>query len=270
MKKNKVWITINSIFAFVSAFIFIKAIVAFARFVIILYFNGSTQMTNFEMDCITWMYSEFWTTTTVLSIYMIGLIISANLIIISYVLYRNFRTIKGFLKLWFAWLYVISINQSIGLFIRDIPFKRDLYHALNWMYIPYGVMFGIAVLTVPALYFTNLGNDIKFLRMAPSFDDILSNAQRRRFFTRIAFLPALLGSAIILLMHFNRIQLFEIAELLLIIASILVSYVIFRKDELIVEFRIVKNEPTNKFNVFMFTLFVLAIGAYYYFTIRYY
>jgi hypothetical protein len=270
MKKNKAWVTINSIFAFVSAFIFVKAVVAVSRFLVIRYFNGSTQMENFEMDCITWMYSDFWTMTSVLSIYLIGLIVSANLIIISYVLYRYFRTHKGFLKLWFAWLYVISINQSIGLFIRDIPLKRDLFHALNWMYIPYAVMIVIAVISLPALFFTNIGNDIKFLRMAPSFDEILSNNSRRRFYTRIAFLPALFGSMILLLLHFYKIELFEISELLLLIASVSITYILFFKEELIVEFRIVKNEPSNKLSILMLILFICSVIGFYFFTTKYY
>lgn len=270
MKNSKIWISINSFFAFVSAFIVMKGIIAISRFIIIRYFDGSTQMDNFELDCITWKYSSFWTQTTVISIYTIGLFAGLSTILLSYALYRHYRIRRGFVKLWFSWLFVIAINQSVGLFIRDIPFKRDLYHALNWMYLPYGIMIAISVLTVPALYFLNIGNDIKFLRMAPGFDDIISNRSRRGFYTRIALIPAVAGSAFLLLMHFYNIQLFEISELLLLIISICVTYIMFIKDELIVEFRIVKNENSNNFNLFVLILFIVSVAAFYYFSTKYY
>jgi hypothetical protein len=155
MKKNKSWIIINSFLAFVTAFFFIKAIVVISKFLVIRYFSGSTQMQNFEIECVTWVYSSFWTNSSVISIYLIGFIVSLLLIIISYLLYQRFKTIRGFLKLWFSWLYVFAVNQSVGLFIRDIPFKRDIYHALNWMYIPYGAMIAIAVLSIPVLFILN-------------------------------------------------------------------------------------------------------------------
>ncbi len=270
MKKSKIWISINSFFAFVSAFIIMKGISAISRFIIIRYFNGSTQMDNFEMDCITWKYSAFWTQTTVISIYTIGFFVCLATALISYALYRHNRAKKGFLKLWFSWLFVIAVNQSVGLFLRDIPLKRDIYHALNWMYIPYGIMIVITVLTIPALYFLNIGNDIKFLRMAPAFDDIVSNRSRRGFYTRIALIPAVAGSVFLLLMHFYNIQLFEISELLLLIISICITYIMFIKDELIIEFRIVKNENSNNFNLFVLMLFIVSVAAFYYFTTKYY
>ena len=131
-------------------------------------------------------------------------------------------------------------------------------------------MIVIAVLTVPALYFANLGNDIKFLRMAPSFDDIASNRSRRRFFTRVVMLPAFFGSLFVLLLHFWDIQLFEITEALILLVSLSVTYLLFRKEELIVEFRIVKSEPSDRFNLFVMVLFALSLFCFYYFTTTYY
>jgi hypothetical protein len=227
-------------------------------------------MDNFELDCITWMYSDFWTSTTVISIYITGAIVAGIAAVMAYAFYRFFRAQKGFAKLWLAWIYVISINQSIGVFLRDIPFKRDIFHALNWMYFPYWLMIAIAVLTIPALYFSNLGNDIKFLRMAPSFDDIASNRSRRRFFTRVALLPALFGSAFVLLMHFWDIKLFEITELLVLVVSLSVTYLLFRKEELIIEFRIVKSEPSDRINIFIMALFAVSVFCFYFFTTTYY
>ncbi|MBN2778878.1 MAG: hypothetical protein JXR36_14670 [Bacteroidales bacterium] len=259
MNKNRIWISINSFLAFVSAFIFLKAVIVLARFVVMRHFGGSTQMENFEIECITWMYSSFWTQTSVVSIYLIGFIVALFLIIAFYALYRRFRTVRGFLKLWFAWLYVFAVNQSIGAFLRDIPFKRDIYHALNWLYIPYGVMIAMAVFSIALLFALNYGNDIKFLRMSPSFDSISSNRQRRRFYTRVALLPAIFGSAFILLLHFNNINLFEIVEKLLIIFAVVVAYLQFSKEDLIIEFRIVKNEPSEKPGILLIALFALSL-----------
>lgn len=262
MKKNKSWIIINSFLAFVSAFIFIKAVIVFTKFLVIRYFGGSTQMENFEMECVTWTYSSFWTNASVISIYLIGFFVSLLLILISIFLFRKFKTVRGFIKLWFSWLYVFAVNQSIGVFLRDIPFKRDIYHALNWMFIPYALMIVIAVLSVPLLFALNYGNDIRFLRMAPSFDNIISNRHRRRFYTQVALIPSVLGSLFILLLHFYRINLFEIVEKLLIIFAILIAYTRFSKKDLIFEFHIVKNEPMNKPSLLLIVMFIVALFSF--------
>lgn len=262
MKKNRCWIIINSFLAFVSAFIFMKAVVLFAKFLVIRYFGGSMQMENFEIECVTWTYSSFWTNASVVSIYLIGFMVSLLFILVAIFLHSKFKTVRGFIKLWFSWLYVFAVNQSIGLFIRDIPFKRDIYHALNWMYIPYGLMIAIAVISVPLLFGLSYGNDIRFLRMAPSFNNILNNKRRRRFYTQVAFIPAVLGSVFLLLLHFSSINLFEIVEKLLIIFSILIAYLHFIKGELIVEFHIVKDEPTNKPSILLILLFFVSIFSF--------
>ncbi len=262
MKRNKSWIIINSFLAFVSAFIFIKAVIIFTKFIVIRYFGGSTQLENFEMECVTWSYSSFWTTESVISIYLIGFFVSLILILISIFLFKKFKTVRGFIKLWFSWLYVFAVNQSIGMFLRDIPFERDIYHALNWMFIPYALMIVIAVLSLPLLFAMNYGNDIRFLRMAPSFDNIISNRRRRFFYTNVALIPSVLGSMFILLLHLYGINLFEIVEKLLIIFAILIAYMRFTKDDLIVEFHIVKDEPINKPSPLLITMFIVTLFSF--------
>lgn len=270
MKKSNLWITINSFFIFVSAFIFVKSLVILSKFIVMRSFGGSTQIKNFEIECITWKYSAFWTPTSVISIYLTGAITAAIMAIIAYVLYRALRTRKGFVKLFFSWVYVIAINQSIGIFLRDIPAKRDIYHALNWMYIPYWAMIVIMLISIPVLFFANVGNDIKFLRMATSNENIISNKERGKLYTRVALLPAILGSVFMLLTHFKSIQFFEIIEALLIIVSIGFTYAIFFKENFPVQFRINKSEPTDKFSVFSIALFCTAIALFYYLITTYY
>ncbi len=120
-------------------------------------------------------------------------------------------------------------------------------------------MIVVAVLSLPFIVLLNYGNDIKFLRMSPGFDFISSNRQRRRLYTRIALLPAIFGSLFILGLHFNNIHLFEVVEKLIIILGVLVAYIHFAKEELIVEFRIVKNEPIQKPGIILIVLFVFSM-----------
>ncbi|PLX09024.1 MAG: hypothetical protein C0596_04290 [Marinilabiliales bacterium] len=264
MNKKSYWIFLNSFFAFVSAFIFIKAIIVIFRFLVIRYFNGSTQMDNFEIDCITWKFSSFWNQTSVISIYIAGFFIACVIIVFAYILYRWFRTKRGFFKLWFTWLYIFAISQSFGIFLRDIPFRRDIYHALNWMYFPYWLMIVASLITIPAIIVLNFSNDIKFLRMSPGFDYIRSNIQRRRLYTKVALLPSIFGSIFILFLHFNNINLFEIVEKLIIIAGIVIAYFHFSREEMLVEFRIVKNEPIGKPGLLLIILFILSLYGYLY------
>ncbi len=264
MKQGKLWIVFNSLLAFISAFIFAKMVIGFARFLVMRYFDGSVIMKNYEILCVSWKYSEIWTKKSVISIYLTGLIVAVLLIVFSSILYTKSKSIRGFAKLWLIWLYVVSINQSIGLFIRDIPFRRDLFHALEWMFIPYTVIITICFLSIPFLIITNIYNHLKFLRMTPSFDRVSSKKKQRAFYTNIAVIPAVIGSLILMMLNGFKIEMFEIVELLVLIFSLLFSYSLMFHTLTIMP-RIVKNEPTNKFGLILFVLLCITIGTFYFF-----
>lgn len=266
MNKNKLWIFTNSLFAFVSAYILIKAVIILARFLIIRYLDGSTELVNFELECINPASSRIWNHFSVLSIYFIGFILASILIGVFYALYRKFRRTKGLLKLWFVWLYLISTTQSFGAFVRDIPFYRGSYHALNWLFIPYGAILGIAFLSIIILFVLNYMNIIRFIKMAPSWDYIETNKSRISFYTLIAFLPAIVGCLIITLLNINNINNFEILEKLVIIFCVSVPYLHFLKKNKKLLFKRVKDDTTDKPNTFIIILFTLMIVGYYVFS----
>lgn len=265
MKDSKLWITVNSLLAFISAFLFAKMVLGFARFVVMRFFEGCVVMRNFEILCVTWKYSPIWTYKSVISIYLTGFIAAIVLLIISYLLFLKYKKIRGFIKLWIIWLQVILINQSVGLFLRDVPFKRDLFHALEWMHIPYNVMIFITILSIPILIVFNLYNHTKFLRMTPAYDYILSNKRQRNLYTLLAFIPAVLGSFFLLILNGFKFQLFELVELSILIISIGFSYFLMLNEELTIEIRIVKNEPSNRFSLFVFSGFAIILAAFYFY-----
>jgi magnesium-transporting ATPase (P-type) len=227
------------------------------------YLDGSTELVNFELECINPPSSKIWNHFSVLTIYFIGFILASGLIGISYALYKKFRSNKGLLKLWFIWLYVISTTQSFGAFIRDIPFYRGTYHALNWLFLPYGAILGIAFLSILILFILNYMNIIRFIKMAPSWNYIETNKLKISFYTLIAFLPAIVGSLIITLLNIHNINNFEILEKLVIVFCVSVPYLHFLKKNKKLLFRRVKNDTTDQPNAFVITLFALTIVGYY-------
>ncbi len=259
MKKHKFWLFFNSLLAFISAFIFMKAVILLTRFSIIRILGGSTKLLNFELECINPPYGEFWNPFSVFSIYLSSFIVSAIMIILAYIFYKRFRMQAGLIKLWFVWLYIIAISQSFGVFLRDIPFYRDIYHALNWMFIPYGGMLVIAFIMLPVIFFTNFMNIIRFSKMAPHYDYIATPLNMRKFYGRIAFLPAVIGSATLLLLNVKNIQGFEIIEKLIILFCVGVAYLHFLRKSKKLHFRRVKNDTTDELSLIIIILFVLAI-----------
>lgn len=262
MKKHKFWIFFNSLLAFISAYIFMKAVIIITRFAIIRIFGGSTILYNFEMDCFNPPYSGFWNPLNVFSIYLSGFIVSAILVLLAYLFYKRFRMHVGLIKLWFVWLYIIAISQSFGVLFRDIPFYRDIYHALNWMFIPYGAMLGIAFVMLPILFFTNFMNIIRFSKMAPHYDYIATPVAKRKFYGRVALLPAIAGSVFLLLLNIMHLQAFEIIEKLIIIFCVSIAYLHFLRKNKTLHFRRVKNDTTDEMSPIIIVLFILAIAGF--------
>ncbi|MGM0650289.1 MAG: hypothetical protein ACQES1_07270 [Bacteroidota bacterium] len=263
MKRHKFWIFINSLLAFISAYIFVKAVIILVRFVIIRFFDGDLQLTNFEMECVSPPYSNIWTSFSVKTIYLSGFLISGILIPVAYGFYKRFQSEKGLVKLWFVWVYVIAISQSFGVFIRDIPFSRDIYHALHWTYISYGGMLGFIVVSLPALFFLNYMNIIRFMKMAPSSEYLKTTALKRKFYNRIALLPALFGSLLIIAINYKTLQAFEVVEKLVILLCVAIPYLHFLKKKLELNFLRVKNDTTDQFNPFVLLAFLFAVIGYY-------
>jgi hypothetical protein len=270
MKEEKIWITINSTLAFMSAFVVAKMTIGLARFVVMRHFDGSVIMRGYEILCVSWKYSPIWTYKSVISIYLTGFITALVLYILSNILYHKYKRNRGFLKLWLIWLIIIFINQSIGLFLRDIPFKRDLFHALQWMHLPYAIMIIFTIISIPLLIMTNLYNHAKFLRMTPTYDYILSKKRQRNFYALIAVIPAILGSFFLLAFNGFKFQSFQVIELFILIVSLGFSFILMLKGELTREIRIVKDEPSNRFSLLLFVGSIIIFTTFYFFSTIYF
>lgn len=268
--KRKLLIILNSFFLFLSAFIFTKLLLITTRFVIIRSFGGKTQLIGFNMECVDHPYAPIWNVTSVISIYLSDFISALILAFFAYAFYTYFKRKRGFIKLWLIWFYIIAINQSIGSFIRDIPFKRDIYHALNWMHIPYEAMIVFSFLTLFILFFVYRNNYIKFLRMSAGKEDYLKLKSRRSFYTQIALIPAILGIGVILLLQYPKFRAYEYVEAALLLSGVAISYVFLFKEKLLLGFRVAwKNNP-GYFSYFATIAAAIALFAFFYIRIKYY
>ena len=261
---------LNSFFLFVSAYIITKLSLAFVKFIVIRSFGGKTLFKGFYMECVNHSSSPIWTQVSVLSIYLANFITALLIGIFSYILYTYFKRLKGFMKLWLLWVYIIAVNQSLGSFIRDIPFKRDIFHALNWMYIPYEAMVVFSALTIIPIFFIYRNNLIKFLRMSSGKVDFLLLPNRRKFYSLIGLIPGLLGLGFILLTHIHKIKAYEYIEVGLFLFALLIPYLFLLKKQIFNDFRIAKGNKPGAFSIITMLAFVISVATYFYLKNRYY
>lgn len=246
--RGKINIILNSFFCFISAFIMIKGIIVLSRFIIMRQFSAWVHLINFDLICMNGEDARIWTPLSVVSIYGVGFFVAAFLAVLGLVFFYKIKRTKGLLKLFAFWFYVIALNQSLGVFLRDIPIKRDVYHALNWMYVPYEAMIGITVLAGIVLFILNGFNYKKALRVVPSTELIRDNKNRRKTYAYIVMFPAIISAVFLLLLHFYNIKVYEVAEFIILIISLAVPYIIFFSGSIPKKIKILKDEPTDLFN----------------------
>jgi len=238
-KKSKFWIILISTLCFIAAFIFAKGLIGFARFIIIHYFGGSFHLDNFDLVCVEHANSSIWTHKSVISIYSIGLLAALFMALVSFVFYKWTKNQKGIVNLWFLWLYVIALNQALGKLFVDVILKRDFYHALNWMYIPYQFMYVIAAPSIVLLSIVISYNRKRFIRIATSQKGIKSKKFHHNKYTYISLVPAIIGTALLLMSHVTNIHRFEVFEMLIIIITLYISFAFPLQN---------KNEKPNNFD----------------------
>ncbi len=261
--KDKIWLISNSLFCFISTFIFIKGVIGFSRFVVMRYFDAWVNLDNFDVICLNGKYAEIWNRSSVISMYGIGFIAGLILVFLAYYFFKEYKSKRGLLKLWFIWLYLISVNQSIGIIIRDIPLKRDMYHALNWMLFPGELLVGMIVLSALVIIVIHAFSARKFLRLATSKSDIKENYNRRVFYFQLVTIPGLIGSAFILQLHFGDIRDYEVIELILLNISLIIPYFLFMKGEMPKKIRILRDEKTDIRSVPIIVLSALFIAVFF-------
>lgn len=245
---EKLNIVLNSVFCFISAFIMVKGIIGLSRFIMMRHFSAWVHLINFDLICMNGKDARIWTPLSVISMYSVGFIVAGGLAILGLIFFYKIRKTKGLLKLFGFWFYVIALNQSLGIFLRDIPIKRDLYHALNWMYVPYEIMIGITIFAGILLFILNGFNYKKALRLAPSSEMIRDNKNRRKIYACIVMLPAMISAVFLLLLHFYNIHVYEVTEFIILIVSLAAPYIIFLSGNIPKKIKILRNEPTNQLN----------------------
>lgn len=251
---QKNWVLLNSTFCFLSAFLFVKGSIAFWRFIVMRYFDAWVNLDNFDIICLNGKYAKIWNHNSIISMYSVGFMVGLFLVFLGFYLYKQYKSKKGLLKLWFIWLYIISVNQSFGIIIRDIPLKRDIYHAFNWLSIPNELLIGMMILSVFLIIVIHGFSARKFLRLATSSLVLRDNKKRRVFYTQLVWVPALIGSLFTLIFHFWDIRDYELIELLILMLSLSIPYFLFISRESPKKIRILKGEPTDIKNISVITI----------------
>ncbi len=262
-KKEKIWFILNSTFCFLSAYILVKAIVDASRFIVMRHFKGWVHLINFDLFCLNGEESNIWTQTSVISIYGVGFVVSFVILIFSIYFFKKYKSQIGISKLFITWVYVVALNQSFGVIVRDIPLHREFYHAFNWMYLPYALMIVILVIAVVLLFIFNHSNANKFLRLATSTNEIRDNKSRRTTYTQVALFPALLGSVIISLLTPFRMDVYEIVELFLIVFYICVPYIMLLSGQIPNTIKIFKEEKSKVVNLPIILFFAFLLTSFY-------
>jgi hypothetical protein len=253
---NEFIMVVNSTMCLISAFIFAKLLIGLVRYFTINYFGGEIEIVNFDVNCIT-RDQVFWTTKRILIIYSVGVMTSSLLIFGSLYSFNKFKYMRGLTKLWFLWLYVVSVVLTLGTISKDIMLRRDFYWTVVYMYIPRNVNFFIVFLSSVGLLVVGYFFYRKFLRFSISLDLVKTRRQRMELYTVVAVIPIIISTYILVFMHFYHIRIYEITEALILIIAVFVPYLrVYRDNKPI---NLLKNERTN---IFSKKALFLAIGSF--------
>lgn len=252
---NEFIMVANSTLCLISAFIFAKFVIGLVRYLTINYFGGEIEIANFDVNCVT-KDPTFWTIKRIMVTYSIGVITSSLMIVGSLYSFNKFKYMRGLTKLWFLWLYVVSVVLTLGTIAKDIMLRRDFYWTVVYMFLPQPALYMIVFIASVGLLVVGYFFHRKFLRFSISLELVRTRRQRMELYTFIAVVPVIVVTYVLIFIHFYHLRIYELTEALILIITVFVPYLrVYRDNKPI---NLLKNETTNVFN---YKALLLAIGG---------
>lgn len=196
---DKIAITANSTALYLLSYLFVFVLHQAFTLLAAWIFKYSVEFNFTDITFLVYKYA--WTFDSVKIIYSAGPIFCLLLSIFMIVVAIRFREFDGFLKVFFLWGFVHSINFFLGSAIAGALLGEGFGHVLTWMYIPdtgklIFTLIGLFGLAAIGFAITKL-----FLLSANSYYNMQEVSDRPGFILHQALLPYIFGTVVIIAMR---------------------------------------------------------------------
>lgn len=214
LKPNKfnLCITINSLAYFLIAYYFV--VLSFNIFSMFL-----AKLLGFNVELFyygfTWSGQEWQTEDTIL-VFFVGNLLTLVIAILSERLYRNQRKYSKSIKIFYLWVYLISIMWFLGNVIVGAFFNFGIGAAIRAYSIPFFLRLVLAMAAIYALLYLGKKAQKHVQVMANLYFQKLLRRNIRIYFFHQIVLPIILGIVIIILMKIPYHGLYKYVDIYLL------------------------------------------------------
>jgi len=212
-EKNNYFVSLNSLVYFLLAYFVV--IFSINLFSILL---GVVNGFNAQLFYYGYFFSgKEWSNQNIFSVFFFGNSLSLLFAILAERLYKEKRKYASSFKLFYLWVYIISISFFLGNFIVGAFFDFGIGSALIALNIPFIIRLVFAILSVIALL--NLGYySQKHIQISANVYFIkISNDLLPDFFVKQIVIPSLLGIIFIILFKIPYLGMYNYLDLLVLL-----------------------------------------------------
>ena len=163
---------------------------------------------------------EKWSDNNIILVYFFGNLISLFMAIFFQRLYNIERKYTKRIKIFYLWVYIISLNWFMGEIIIGAIFKTGIRSALVAFHVPSFFRLLLALLGVFGLIYFGIKSQ-KHVRVSSNlYFTSLSSQKTIPFFIKQMLIPSLLGTIIIILLKLPNLGQYHYVDLYMILLSI--------------------------------------------------
>ena len=218
-KKQKINLFINSLGIFLSSFFLVKISIILVKLFTSWGFNIDTKLVNFRLMGISPASSDVWTTPSVFSFYSVDIYVSIFFLVLSLISFKqssgkSTKTAVGYLWLGFSAMHSIFAGIMAG-----IVTKSNVFHFLQWMYIPYFVMMPVAIAMPLFMFGSGWVYNRNFLITMPATVTSIDLKASRTIMFYSFFLPVIAGLILLTItvsFNFKRYDFYELFSLIIL------------------------------------------------------
>lgn len=253
---NSISITVNSTALYLISYLMVFLIHQAATVFAAVLFDFPLEINYTSINFLVYKYA--WTFDSVKIIFSTGPIICFLLSVFMLVVSIKFKEYDGYLKMFFLWGFVHSINLFLGSAVAGALLGEGFGHVLIWMFMPDT---GKLILTLSGLFgLAAIGFGITklFLLSANTYYNKQESADRKAYLFQQVLLPFIIGTISIIAFRFP-LNYYEILRLLTPLIIILPSFI---NSDVFTVFYFDENQKTIKTSSSLVAAAIIIIVAY--------
>ncbi len=226
LKKINPCIVINSLVYFLLAYFLVAflsnlVLIAIAK---IIGFNAVLSYNGFVLS------GAKWTNDNIIAIYFFGNLTSLIMAFLFRRIYYIERKSTSKIKIFYLWLYIISISWFLGEIIVGALFHTGIGAALIAFRVPYIFRLALAIVGIIVLIFMGNNAQKHVMHSANSYFTSISSHKIRLFFINQFLLPTVIGFLVIVLFklpnisEYNYVDLYMLLSIAFVVIGLLWGY----------------------------------------------